>query len=186
MTNGYSGTGISIIFYLVLAIFMPFAYLSRLLLGKQAYSAKFVLRHFLYALMIGLTALVGISYITTWAGLQGTGQWRTVLSYGAWAAVFLILLWVTIPALVRFGLRVNRISGWLNHSLMALWYWRSPGRLQRVDFIGPLSIPGVQATIAEKVLANEPGYKRYVAGRRFAIVAPLALRHTVSDATGAD
>jgi hypothetical protein len=108
MNNGSTGTGISIIFYLVLALLMPFVFLFRLARKNRHFKWRFVFVHFSFAALIAVTILIGVSYMTTAAGLRGRGEWHTILSVGARFTAFLLLLWAIAPLLVRAWLRLTR------------------------------------------------------------------------------
>src|SRR5579885_1128011 len=102
MTNGFNGTGISILFYLVLALLMPFVYLYRFIRRQHLFRPRFVMRHFIYALLIAGTVAIGISYLSAYAGIRGRGQWQDVIGVSAWSAFVLVVLWTVIPLLVKF------------------------------------------------------------------------------------
>lgn len=101
MTNGFNGTGISILYYLVLALLMPFVQLYRLARRRHLFKPRFVFRHFLYGVMIALMVAMGISYLSTYTGIREHGQWRDVIGIGAWSASILVVLWTIIPLLIK-------------------------------------------------------------------------------------
>lgn len=106
MPNGSTGTGISIIFYLMLALLMPFVFLFRVARRNCNFRCSFVIGHFMYAVMIATTILIGISYITTVTGLKGKGQWHNMMLLGGKTTVGVLTLWVAAPILVKLLMRL--------------------------------------------------------------------------------
>jgi chromate transport protein ChrA len=101
MNNGYNGTGISIIFYLVLAFLMPIIQLTRILLHRSNYGYKFVWQHFVYALTIAVTVAVVISFLMNIFGINDRTHWHTALHISAALTIGLLIMWVVIPLLIN-------------------------------------------------------------------------------------
>lgn len=101
MNNGYSGTGISIIFYLLLALLMPIIQIVRLIFKHGVYKNRFVVRHFLYGIMIIITVVIGISWLTTVTGIKERAHWHVMLNVSAATTVGLLLAWILLPLLVK-------------------------------------------------------------------------------------
>jgi len=110
MTNGFTGTGISIIFYLLLAFYMPIAFLVRTIRHRSIHGARFVLRHFLYAAAITLTVWLGISYLTRVMGLEGRGKLHIFINLGVRGVAAILLFWTLMPLFVQLWLRLRHFS----------------------------------------------------------------------------
>jgi hypothetical protein len=110
MTNGFTGTGISIIFYLLLAFYMPIAFLVRTIRHRSIHKARFVLRHFLYAASITLTVWLGISYLTRVLGLEGRGKLHIFINLGVRGVAAILLFWTLMPMFVQVWLRVRHFA----------------------------------------------------------------------------
>jgi hypothetical protein len=110
MNNGYSGTGISIIFYLLLALVMPLVHFVRVVLRHNGYKHRFVFRHFLYGIMIIATVVVGISWLTDVTGMKELAHWHVMLYVSAATTVGLLLVWILLPLLVRLLLWIFRVT----------------------------------------------------------------------------
>jgi len=107
MTNGFTGTGISIIFYLLLSFLMPVAYLVRVIRHRSIHHARFVLRHFLYAVTITLTVWLGIAYLTALLGLSGRGRLHIFINLGVRGVAVILLFWTLMPLLVQLWLHLK-------------------------------------------------------------------------------
>lgn len=110
MTNGFTGTGISIIFYLLLAFYMPIAFLVRTIRHRSIHKARFVLRHFLYAASITLTVWLGISYLTRVLGLEGRGKLHIFINLGVRGVAAILLFWTLMPLFVQLWLRLRHFA----------------------------------------------------------------------------
>lgn len=104
MNNGYSGTGISIIFYLILALVMPLVHIVRVSTRHNLYMHRFVLRHFFYGIMIIMTVVVGISWLITATGMNTHAHWHAMLIFSAVSTVGLLVLWVVLPLTIKLFL----------------------------------------------------------------------------------
>jgi hypothetical protein len=110
MTNGFTGTGVSIIFYLLLAFYMPIAFLIRTIRHRSIHGARFVLRHFLYAVSITLTVWLGISYLTKILGLEGRGKLHIFINLGVRGVAAILLLWTLMPLFVQLWLKLRHFK----------------------------------------------------------------------------
>lgn len=106
MPNGTTGTGISIIFYLLLALLMPVVFIVRIIKKSKSFKWKFVAMHFTYAVLIACTILLGVSYLTKISGLEGSGELHKLLTDGARVTSCILLIWAITPLLLRLWLRV--------------------------------------------------------------------------------
>lgn len=110
MNNGYSGTGISIIFYLLLALLMPLVHFARVSMKRNIYVHGFVMRHFLYGIMIIATVVIGISWLISITGINQHAQWHVMLLLSAITTVGLLMLWIAVPIIVKIILWMFRIK----------------------------------------------------------------------------
>lgn len=106
MGNLGIGTGISIIFYLVLALLMPFVNLYRWALRRRSYSRAFVLRHFAYGMLIVAMVVFVIRLMLANSGLAPSNYTSPVFKYGSTFAVSLVVFWTVVPLLLAIWFKV--------------------------------------------------------------------------------
>lgn len=118
MNNGYSGTGISIIFYLILALLMPFVHFVRVSTKHNLYRHRFVLRHFFYGIMIIFMVVIIISWLISITGIKSQSEWQAMVIFSAISTIGLLVLWTVLPLIIKLILWIFRIHP--SHAMMPL------------------------------------------------------------------
>jgi hypothetical protein len=145
MNNGFNGTGTAFIFYIFLAMCMPLVHIYRTLRHREQFDLRFVLQHFLTGLTITAIALVCIGVV--WRSIEHTthGELHALLLATAWLAIGTIVVWVTIPRLVRtiYRIRGKRSLLYLKNPLIHPWFVQSWYTKVPKQIGNPMVIDGV-------------------------------------------
>ncbi len=181
MTNGFTGTGVSIIFYLLLAFYMPIAFLIRTIRHRSIHGARFVLRHFFYAAAITLTVWLGISYLTKVLGLAGRGKLHIFINLGVRGVAAILLFWTLMPLFVQVWMKVRHFKP---AQLPALTILAKRPKVQRprqlaIDCVLPVLPlgPGGHVTSPVGLAAESPQPSRSIAAVGPSSDSPPEERH---------
>ncbi len=106
MTNGYNGTGLSCVYYLILALFMPFALFFKLTnQGLNLYNKKFILKHFTIGSMIAISVFTTTSFIWNLVGLNSQDNIHKTIIIASIASLLILLVWMLAPKIVRLAIK---------------------------------------------------------------------------------
>jgi len=118
MNIGVPGTGISLIFYTLLAVLMPIIHCGRFLRNRREHDVKFVFVHFTYAVYFIFILLIEMSILaSSLSVLNVRGPWTTMMRLGALGTFCMLASWITLPLFARYYASLRRRRKGLHSTL---------------------------------------------------------------------